>query len=134
MDLSKIFIDQYENIRQSLHIEHPCKFNLDRNPVVNVIKNFFQHPSLLKIKENTNSFACFSFHTVSKEDLLYQLNSLDPAKATQKCDIPTNITKKNYDIFSEFLFANLNDSILISLFPEQLKYANVKHVWIQKRI
>ena len=127
--MSKIFTDQSENIRESLHIKRPCQVNLDRKPVVNVIKNFSQHPSLLKIKENTNSFACFWFHTVSKEDLLYQLNSLDPAKATQKCDIPTNITKKNYDIFSEFLFANLNDSILTSLFPEQLKYANIKPVF-----
>ena len=64
--------------------------------------------------------------TVSKEDLLYQLNSLDPTKATQKSDIPTNIMKKNYDIFSELLFENFNNIILTSLFPEQLKYADVK--------
>ena len=106
-----------------------CKVDFDREPVVNAIKNFSQRPSILKIKENTNSSACFSFHTVSKEDLLYQLNSLDPTKATQKCDIPTNIIKKNYDIFSEFLFANFNDIILTSLFPEQLKYADIKPVF-----
>ena len=47
----------------------------------------------------------------------------------QKCDIPTNIIKKNYDIFSEFLFANFNDIILTSLFPEQLKYADIKPVF-----
>ena len=62
-----------------------------------------------KIKENTNSSACFSIHKVSSEDLLYQLNSLDPTKATQMYDIPTNIIKKNYDIFSEFLFANFHN-------------------------
>ena len=83
---------------------------------MNAIKNFSQHPSILKIKENTNSSACFSFRTVSKEDLLYQPNTLDPTKATQKCDIPTNITKENYDIFSGFLFANFHDIILTSLF------------------
>ena len=84
---------------------------------------------MLKIKENTNSSACFSFRTLSKGDLLYQLNSLDPAKATQKSDIPTNIIKKNYDIFSEFLFANFNNIILTSLFPEKLKYADVKSIF-----
>ena len=68
------------------------------------------------------------FRTVSKENLLYQLNSLDPTKATQKCDIPTNIIKKNYEIFSEFLFANFDDIVLTSLFPEQLKY-DVKPVF-----
>ena len=46
-----------------------------------------------------------------------------------KSDIPTNIIKKDYDIFSEFLFANFNDIILISLFPEQLKLANIKPVF-----
>ena len=126
MDLAKIFKDHFENIVESLHIERPCKVDFDREPVANAIKNFSQHPSILKIKENTNSSACFSFRTVSKEDLLYQLNSLDPTKATQKSDIPTNIIKKNYRIFSEFLFENFNNIILTSRFPEQLKYADVK--------
>ena len=128
-DLAKIFKGHFENIVERLHIERPCKVDLDREPVANAIKNFSQHPSILKIKENTNSSACFSFRSVSKEDLLYQLKSLDPAKATQKCDIPTNIIKNNYDIFSEFLFENFNNIILISLFPEQLKYADVKPVF-----
>ena len=69
------------------------------------------------------------FHTVSKEDLLYQLNSLESTKATQKYDIPTNIIRKNYEIFSEFLFANFNDIILTLPFPEQLKYADIKPVF-----
>ena len=111
-DLAEIFKDHFENIVESLHIERPCKVDFDREPVANAIKNIFQHPSILKIKENTNSSACFSFRTVSKEHLLYQLNSLDPTKVTQNCYIPTNIIKKNYDIFSEFLFANFNDIIL----------------------
>ena len=63
-----------------------------------------------------NSSANLSFHKVSKEVLNYQLNGLDPTKATQKCDISTNIIKKKYDIFSEFLFANFNEIILTSLF------------------
>ena len=46
-----------------------------------------------------------------------------------KSDIPTNIIKKDYDIFSEFLFANFNDIILTSLFPEQLKFADIKPVF-----
>ena len=89
----------------------------------------FPNNQTVKIKKNTNSFACFSFHTVSKEDLLYRLNSLDPTKATQKCDIPANIIKKNYDIFSEFLYTNFNDIILTPRFPEQSKCADVRPVF-----
>ena len=84
MDLAKIFKDHFENIVESLHIERPCKVDLDREPVVNAIKNFSQHPSILKIKENTNSSACFLFQTVSKEDLLYRLNSFRPSKSYAK--------------------------------------------------
>ena len=128
-DLAEIFKDHFENIVESLHIECPCKVDLDREPVANAIKNFSQHPSILKIKENTNSSACFSCRTVSKEDLLHQLNSLDSTRVTQKCNIPTNIIKKNYEIFSGFLFENFNNIILTLLFPEQLKYADVKPIF-----
>ena len=46
--------------------------------------------------------------------------------------------KTNYDIFSDFLFANFSDIILTSLFPEQLKFAGIKPVfkkdsWNDKR-
>ena len=85
-------------------------------------------PNILRIEENTNSSACFLFCTVSKENLLYRLNSLDHTKATQKCDIPTNIIKKNYDIFFDFIFENFNSIILTSLFSEQLKHADVKPI------
>ena len=124
-NLAKIFKDHFENIVKAFILN----VLVIRDPVVNAIKNFSQHPSILKIKENTDSSACFLFHTGSKEDLLYQLNSLDPTKATQKCHILTNFIKKNYDMFSEFLFANFNDIILTSPFPEQLKYAEVKPVF-----
>ena len=111
-----MFKDHFENIVESFHIERPCKVDFDREPVVDAIKNFSQHPSISKIKENTNSFACSSFRTVSKEDLLYQLNNLDLTKAMRICNFPTNIIKKSYDIFSEFLFASFNGIILTSLF------------------
>ena len=80
--MAKIFKDHFENILESLHTERPRKVDLDRDPVVSAIKNFSQHQSILKINEDTNSSACFSFHKVSKEDLLYQINSLDPTKTT----------------------------------------------------
>ena len=51
-DLAKIFKDYFENIVESLHIECLCEVDLDREPVVKTIKNFSQHPRILKIKEN----------------------------------------------------------------------------------
>ena len=103
-DLAEILKDLFENIVDTLHIERPCEVDFDREPVANGIENFSQHRSILKIKENTDSSASFLFRTVSKKDLLYKLNNLGPIKVTQMCDIPTNIIKKNYDIFSEIFF------------------------------
>ena len=79
-----------------------------------------------------NSSANLSFHKVSKEVPNYQLNGLDPTKATKKCDISTNTIKKKYDIFSEFLFANFNEIILTSLFQNSWNtYLNL-HLRISK--
>ena len=66
-DLAKIFKDHFENILESLHTECPCKVDFGREPIATAIKNFSQHQSILKIKENTNSSACFLFRTVSSK-------------------------------------------------------------------
>ena len=49
-------------------------------------------------------------------------------KATQN-DIPTNVIKENSDIFADFTFENLNDSISQSVFPSALKQANITPVY-----
>ena len=75
------------------------------------------------MKENTNFFCSFLVpHSEQAGATLSATQFRSPKKATQKCDIPTSIIRKNYDIFSRFLFANFNNIIPTSLFPEQLKY------------
>ena len=49
-------------------------------------------------------------------------------KATQDTDIPTKLIKENSDIFADFIFENLNDSISHSVFPSALKLANITPV------
>ena len=46
-------------------------------------------------------------------------------KATQNIDIPTRSIKENPDIFADFIFENLNDSISQSVFPSSLKLATI---------
>ena len=79
----KIFKSPFYNIIKSLHIKCPFKFDFDSDSVVNAIKNFLQHPGLIKIKLITSSYNSFFFQEVSKEDILYHIN-LDLSKATQK--------------------------------------------------
>ena len=90
------------------------------DPVLNTIKAFEKHPNILKIK-NINSGCRFFFKNVSLEDVKKVTRGLDTTKASQLLDIPTKINKQNADIFSGFLFININHSINNSIFPQQLK-------------
>ena len=65
----------------------------------------------------------FSFSHVVKEQILKEILSLDSAKANQNTDIPTNVTKDNADIFSDFLFSDFNNSVTVFIFPSSLKQA-----------
>ena len=73
--------------------------------------------------ETGNGVIFFSFSHVVKEQISKEILSLDSAKANQDTDIPTNVTKDNADIFSDFLFSDFNNSVTISIFPSSLKQA-----------
>ena len=98
-----------------------------RNPILNTIKTFEKHPSILKIKE-LNSVCRFSFGNVSLVGVTV-IRELDISKASQLLVIPTKIIKQNTDIFSVIFFVNINHSMNNSIFPEQLKLADVKPVF-----
>ena len=49
-------------------------------------------------------------------------------KAIQNTEIPTKLIEENLDIFADFIFENLNDSIPQSVFPSALKLANITPV------
>ena len=117
---------------QTLKIDCPILSDLKDDPVLNAIENFSHHDSVLKIKEATKSSDCFSFKLVTTEDICKEIRALDASKATQSDDIPTKIVKNNSDIFSRFFQVNFDNAIETSTFPEQLKYADVKAVFLKK--
>ena len=114
-DVVKKFKDRFEKIVETLKIDRLISSDLSDDTVLNAIENFSHHASVLK-----------TFTLVNIEDICKEILALDASKATQRDDIPTKIIKNNFDIFSKFFQANLNNTIQISTFPEQLKYADVK--------
>ena len=86
------------------------------------------HPSIIAIKEKYNSSTRFSFSFVVKEDILKEIENLKAKKATQNTDISTKLSKENSEIFADFIFENLNDSLSQSVFPSALKLANITPV------
>ena len=64
----------------------------------------------------------------SYEDIENEIKLLDIKKATQDTHIPTKIIKQNADIVRDFIYQNFNNGIACSVFPVNLKNANVTPV------
>ena len=60
-------------------------------------------------------------HSLKKKDILNKIKNFQVNKATQNSDIPTKLIKNNSDLFVDFIFNNLNDSIAQSEFPGTFK-------------
>ena len=127
-EVAEIFRSYFDGIVDGLNIKRCENSKEDSDPIINAIKTFEKHPSILKIQEV--SYGCrFSFENVSLEDVKKVTRELDISKASQLLDIPTKIIKQNADIFSEFFCVNINHSVSNSSFPDQLKWADVKQVF-----
>ena len=88
--------------------------------MIKAINEYRNHPSIIAIKERcTNSIVSFSF--IEKKDILNKIKNFQVNKATQNSDIPTKLIKNNSDLFVDFIFNNLNDSIAQSEFPGTFK-------------
>ena len=94
------------------------------NPVLKAIEKYKKHPSILTIKKISKN-NIFSFQKVSYEDIIKEIQNLDASKACQDTDVPTKIIKDNCDIFGDFIYQNINDTVDNDIFPNVLKNANV---------
>ena len=63
------------------------------------------------------------------ENTCKEMLALDASKATQSDDRPTKIIKNNFDIFLIFFKRTLIALLKQVLFPEKLRYADVKPVF-----
>ena len=66
------------------------------------------------------------------DDALKKVNTLDNAKVSQQSDTPTKILKQNSDYFAEYFYENINQCISKSIFPSDLKLADVTQVYKKK--
>ena len=98
------------------------------DPFLKAIVRYRNHPSIVATKNFCNSKSHFSFKNVQKEEILKELNNLNINKATQNTDILTKIIKENFDIFGDFIFANLNCCINTCSYPSLLKRADITPV------
>ena len=84
------------------------------------------------IKNKRKADQCFSFSPVTYNDILKKTNNLDTAKASQQSDVPTKILKQNSGYFIGYFCGNINQCISQSVFPPDLKLADVTPVYKNK--
>ena len=123
--LNNFFSTIFQNLKIPQYKEQDLISASISDLVMRAIFKYKTHPSIIAIKENFNSSTPFNFLFVDKEDILKEIKNLKANKATQNTDITTKLIKENSDIFADFIFENLNDSISHSVFPSALKLANI---------
>ena len=129
--VAELFNKFFANIVKELNlvIDNEFLVNADHigDPVQNAIKKYKNHPSVkaISVKYDKNTF---SFRYVSLDEIKKEIKNLNTMKACQDTDIPTKIVQENSDVLAEFIFQNLNYGIEFSVFPADIKNANITPV------
>ena len=129
---NKFFINIVPNLKISTDHGYDNDFIVTDDQVTNTVNKFRTHSSIIMIKKQEKYDQSFSYGPVTYDDVSKKVNTLDTTKASQQSDIPTNILKQNSDYFAEYFYENINKCISKSIFPSDLKLADVTPVYLKK--
>ena len=129
---NKFFINIAPNLKISTHHGYDNDFIATDDQVANAVNKFRNHSSIIMIKNKKKNEQGFSFGPETYDDILKKVNTLDTAKASQQSDISTKILKQNSYYFAEYFYENINQCISKSVFPSDLKLADVTPVYKKK--
>ena len=124
--LNNYFMESVEN----LEVERYLPINnieVDKNldEIDKIVKQFQDHPSILKIKEKVKIDKGFKFEDTNDDKMFKKVNSLDANKACMKGDIPAKLLLGTNDIISPQLTKIYNNAKNIEKYPGCLKTADV---------
>ena len=86
---------------------------------------FEDQSSIRLITNNIKETKKFSFHCITSNDSLKELDKLNSKKSIQTTDMPSKIIKENKDLISCYIYHNFNKSLSSSVFPKSLKCADI---------
>ena len=136
MEIDEIFNEFFANIVPSLKISpkeiYETDVGNDNEPILNYINKFKNHPSIKVIKSRKKEEQTFTFSYVSYEEVLNKIRNLQNKKTTQQNDIPTKILKENSEVLAGYLKKTTNFCIENSIFPFELKVADVTPAFKKK--
>ena len=99
----------------------------DDDSCLTFVKRFQVHLSVLRIKSSVKSTINFSFRKITVEEMLEQLQNLDPKKGSPQEAIPATILKSNTDLFCFPLTDLFNKLVEESSFPYDMKILMFLH-------
>ena len=113
--VAEILNDYFVDITASLEIseveENLMEANEFRDPIGVAVNMYTCHPSIQLIKQRVTVGEKFAIQEVSLEEILYQLEELDPTKASPFGNIPVKILTEHSDLIAPLLQLFINESI-----------------------
>ena len=128
--LATIFNDYYINIIEKSSGIKPNFINYGDNInkkeiVENIVKNFENHPSIIKIKETNTNTDLFHFKEIEENDIKKLFLGINTKTSTGEDKIPTKLAKLARNHLLKPLKNAINSSIRSSIFPNKAKRAAV---------
>ena len=123
--MNAFFSNIVENLEINGYQDENFTYDCDKNHISNIVLNYKDHPSIIKIRETINISDTFNFTPVNEEQISEKIKALDKKKASTFNGIPSKILAENYDIISPFVTKMYNDSNIHLNFPDPLKLADI---------
>ena len=119
----------FNDITEGLNIKKwSISDKLSDNPLVNAIRKYENHPSIIKIKSSVETTQLFDFNFVSSDDISKIINSMDSTKKTSGA-IPIKLVKLANKKICKDLANCINECIKQNKFPNELKIADITTIF-----
>ena len=106
-EIAEQFGEFFNNAVRNLDIKmHSNTFNNNKchpsyDPIIEAIKKYENHPSIIKIKERFSENCNFSFNDVSNEKVQNEIRDLSEKESSPLDAIPAKIIKDHEEIFCQ---------------------------------
>ena len=123
------FNNYFNDITEGLNIKKwSISDKLSDDPLVNAIRKYENHPSIIKIKSPVETTQLFDFNFVSSDDISKIINSMDSTKKTSGA-IPIKLVKLANKKNCKDLANCINECIKQNKFPNELKIADITPIF-----
>ena len=128
-EIATHFNNYFNDITKGLKIKKWCiSGKLPDDPLVNAIRKYEKHPSIITIKSSAETTQLFDFNFVSRDDISKIKYPLDPTKKASVA-IPSKIVKLANKKICNDLANCINECVKQNKFPNKLKIADIMPIF-----